>query len=87
MNSENPANGEGSASPSSVPPGVDPDILERMVTIEALTVHLDGIQHEASVRSDDLGRTFTFRSDEPPELVGKDEHPYPLHYFTAAIGL
>jgi hypothetical protein len=70
-----------------VPPGVDPDILKRLVTVEAAAVHLDGIQHEATVHSKDRELTFTFRSDEPPELVGKDEHPYPLHYFTAAIGL
>ena len=87
MSSDKAANGEGSDGPLSIPPGVDPDILERVVSIEAMTVHLDGIQHEASVHSEDKGRRFTFRSDEPPELVGKDEHPYPLHYFTAAIGL
>jgi hypothetical protein len=39
------------------------------------------------VQSEDCGRTFTFRSDEAPQLVGNDEHPYPLHYFAAAIGL
>lgn len=71
----------------SVPPGVDPDVLERTVSIEAITVHLDGIQHEATVEAKDRGHTFTFRSDEPPELIGEDQHPYPLHYFTAAIGL
>lgn len=70
-----------------MPPGVDPDVLERLVTIEAATVHLSGIQHEAAVHSKDGELTFTFRSDEPPELIGRDEHPYPLHYFTAAIGL
>ena len=82
-----PGNGEGPGEPSAVPPGVDPDILKRLVTVEAVTVHLDGIQHEATVHSHDKGRTFTFRSDEPPQMIGEDEHPYPLHYFTAAIGL
>lgn len=85
MESENPENR--GKDTGSVPPGVDPDILKRLVTIEAATVHLDGIQHEASVHSKDGELTFTFRSDEPPELIGEDEHPYPLHYFTAAIGL
>jgi hypothetical protein len=28
------------------PPALTPDILERMVTVEAATVHRDGIQHE-----------------------------------------
>jgi len=58
-----------------------------MATVEAATVYLDGIQHEATVQAEDRGRTFTFRSDEPPQLVGKDEHPYPLHCSAAAIGL
>lgn len=70
-----------------IPPGVDPDILKRVVTVDAVTVHLDGMQHEASVQSADESLTFSFRSDEPPGLIGEDEHPYPLHYFTAAIGL
>ena len=70
-----------------IPPGVDPDILERLVTIEAATLHLDEMQHEATMHSDDRTVTYSFRSDEPPALAGVDEHPYPLHYFTASIGL
>ncbi len=73
--------------PGTIPPGVDPDVLERLLTIEAATVHLGEMQHEASVDSFDRTVTYTFRSDEPPGMTGSDEHPYPLHYFTAAIGL
>lgn len=72
---------------STVPPGVDPDVLERIVSVEAVTVNLGGMLHEASVQRSDGSMTFTFRSDEPPGMTGDDEHPYPLHYFTAAIGL
>lgn len=87
MESDATAGDEVSAGAQPVPPGVDPDVLKRLVTVEAATVHLDAIQHEATVHSQDGARTFTFRSDEPPQLIGEDEHPYPLHYFTAAIGL
>ena len=71
----------------SVPPGVDPDILERVVSVEAVTVNLGGMLHEAATESADGSLTFTFRSDEPPGMTGEDQHPYPLHYFTGAIGL
>ena len=77
----------GTSDTGSIPPGVDPDILERLVTVEAATVHLDAMQHEASIHSDDRTVSYTFRSDEPPQLTGHDEHPYPLHYFAASIGL
>lgn len=71
----------------SVPPGVDPDVLERIVSVEAVTVNLGGMLHEAATESADGSVTFTFRSDEPPGMTGGDQHPYPLHYFTGAIGL
>ena len=70
-----------------LPPGLDPDVLKRLVTIEAVTVHMGGMQHEATAHSGEGGHWFTFHSDEPPSLDGSDEHPYPLQYFTAAIGL
>lgn len=63
------------------PPGLDPAILHRVVTVTADTEHLHGMTHEARVHG------FTFRSDEPADLAGDDEHPYPLDYLTAAIGL
>ena len=66
---------------SRVPPGVDPDILHRVVTVTAETHNLGGMQHQAEVRQ------FTFVSDEPEQMTGKDEAPAPLDYFTAAVGL
>jgi hypothetical protein len=62
-------------------PGLDPDILHRALTVEAETVHIDNMKHQASVHG------FTFFSDEPPTLEGDDEYPYPLDYLTASIGL
>lgn len=64
-----------------VPPGVDPDILHRVVTVKAETHNLAGMEHEARVRQ------FTFISDEPENMTGTDEAPAPLDYFTAAVGL
>lgn len=64
-----------------LPSGLDPDILHRVVTVEATARHLAGMQHEATVHD------FTFVSDEPEDLGGSDEFPYPLDYLTAAIGL
>lgn len=64
-----------------LPPGVDPDILHRVVTVEAETVNLGGMQHQARVRQ------FTFISDEPEHMTGADEAPAPLDYLTAAVGL
>ena len=64
-----------------MPPGVDPDILHRVVTVKAHTRNLDGMQHRAQVRQ------FTFVSDEPESMTGADEAPAPLDYFTAAVGL
>ncbi|MFP3913945.1 MAG: hypothetical protein ACLFWM_03650 [Actinomycetota bacterium] len=64
-----------------IPPGVDPDILHRVVTVEAVTENLEGMRHEASVRQ------FRFISDEPEEMTGTDQDPAPLDYFTAALGL
>jgi hypothetical protein len=66
---------------SDVLPGLDPDVLKRVVTVEVDTHNVRNMTHEASVHG------FTFRSDEPPEMAGDDEHPYPLDYFTAAVGL
>lgn len=65
----------------SLPPGLDPDILHRVVTIEVETEHLSGMRHEARVRQ------FEFVSDEPAEMAGTDEDPAPLDYFAGAIGL
>lgn len=64
-----------------IPPGVDPEILHRVVTVEATTEHLEGMRHQAAVRQ------FTFISDEPEQMAGTDEDPAPLDYFTAAVGL
>ncbi len=65
----------------SLPPGVDPDILHRVVTVEATTEHLHDMRHQAQVRQ------FTFISDEPPGMAGSDEDPAPLDYLAGAIGL
>jgi len=62
-------------------PGLDPDVRKRVVTVQATTTNLGKMQHGAQVHG------FEFRSDEPPEMWGEDEHPYPLDYFTAAVGL
>ena len=64
-----------------VPPGLDPDVLHRVVTIEADTEHIGKMLHQAS------SRHFTYHSDEPDTLGGDDEHPAPLDYLCAAIGL
>lgn len=63
-----------------VPPGVDPDVLHRVVTVSAETRNLAGMQHEGQVRQ------FTFISDEPDHMSGTDEAPAPLDYLTAAVG-
>lgn len=68
-----------------LPEGLDPDILKRIVTVSAETRHLERMQHEATTAQFDS--TFTFYSDEPPNMRGDDEYPYPLHYLTASIGL
>ncbi|HEX6302356.1 MAG TPA: hypothetical protein VF148_18040 [Acidimicrobiia bacterium] len=64
-----------------LPPGLDPGILHRVVTIEVETEHLSDMRHEARVRH------FAFVSDEPPQMAGSDEDPAPLDYFAGAIGL
>lgn len=64
-----------------LPQGLDPDILHRVVTVTAETENLHGMTHEARVHG------FTFRSDEPAPMAGDDLHPYPLDYLTAAVGL
>lgn len=64
-----------------LPPGVDPDVLHRVVTVTAETQNVDGMEHHAQVRQ------FTFISDEPEAMSGTDEAPAPLDYFTAAVGL
>jgi hypothetical protein len=64
-----------------VVPGLDPEVRRRVVSVEVDTRNIAGMTHEAQVHG------FTFHSDEPPEMAGNDEHPYPLDYFTAAIGL
>jgi hypothetical protein len=66
---------------SEVLPGLDPEVRRRVVSVEVDTRNLSGMTHEAKVHG------FTFYSDEPPEMAGNDEHPYPLDYFAAAIGL
>ena len=66
---------------SNVLPGLDPDVLRRVVTVEATTEHIEKMKHRADVRQ------FTFYSDEPPSLGGDELQPFPLDYFTAAIGL
>lgn len=76
MSQDTPTGGE-----PALPPGVDPDILHRVVTVDASTENLGGMRHEARVRQ------FTFISDEPEHMSGTDEDPAPLDYFTAAIGL
>ncbi len=62
-------------------PGLDPKVLHRDVVVEVTTEHLGKLLHKAQVHD------FTFYSDEPESLGGEDEHPYPLDYFTAAVGL
>jgi hypothetical protein len=62
-------------------PGLDPDVLERVVSVEVETENVKGMEHRARVHG------FTFHSDEPPEMAGENKHPYPLDYLTAAIGL
>ncbi len=62
-------------------PGLDPAILRREVVVEATGEHLEKMLHRAQVHG------FTFFSDEPETLGGENGHPYPLDYFTAAIGL
>lgn len=64
-----------------LPEGLDPDILHRVVTVEAETRHVAGMRHEATVHD------FTFVSDEPASMGGENLAPYPLDYLTAAIGL
>ena len=64
-----------------LPAGLDPDILERVVTVEAKTENIRGMLHRANTHH------FTFYSDEGPELGGDDAHPYPLDYVAAGIGL
>jgi hypothetical protein len=66
---------------SQILPGLDPDVLRRVVTVEASTEQIEKMKHRADVRQ------FTFYSDEPPSLGGDEQHPFPLDYFTAAIGL
>lgn len=61
--------------------GLDPDVLKRVVTIEADAVHLEKMKHEAHSHG------FTFFSDEPARMGGDEEFPYPLHYFTAGVAL
>ena len=62
-------------------PGLDPKVHHREVVVEAGTEHLGKMLHRAEVHA------FTFFSDEPETLGGENGHPYPLDYFTAAIGL
>ena len=66
---------------SELPSGLDPDILERVVTISVDLANEDKMRHRADVNG------FTFHSDEGAFLGGDDEHPYPLDYFTAGVGL
>lgn len=63
-----------------IPPGLDPDVRHRSITHEATTANVEDMLHEARVRE------FTFHSDEPPDLGGRDEHPRPLDYLIAAVG-
>ena len=62
-------------------PGLDPKILHREVEVVANAEHVGKMLHRARVHD------FIFHSDEPATLGGENEHPYPLDYFTAAIGL
>lgn len=68
-------------SESHILPGLDPDVLRRVVTVEADTEHIEKMKHRADVRQ------FTFYSDEPPSLGGDEQHAFPLDYLTAAVGL
>ncbi len=73
-----------------LPRGLDPDILERVVTVEVDSENIEKMLHRAVVhgqRDGQARRSFSFFSDEPAELAGDDLHPYPLDYLTAAIGL
>ena len=64
-----------------LPAGLDPEILERVITVEADTENIRGMLHRATSRG------FTFYSDEGPVLGGDDAHAHPLDYVTAGIGL
>ena len=75
------AAGDPSGSASKVLPGLDPDVLRRVLTVEVETDNIGRMHHSARVHG------FEFHSDEPPELAGDDAHPYPLDYLTAAVGL
>jgi len=75
------ASSMGRMADAETPPGLDPKVLHREVVVEAATEHRGKMLHQARVHG------FTFFSDEPETLGGENEHPYPLDYFTAAIGL
>jgi len=62
-------------------PGLDPKVLHREVVVETSAEHVGNMLHSAHVHG------FTFFSDEPETLGGENGHPYPLDYFTAAVGL
>lgn len=64
-----------------IPPGLDPAISSRTITIEADARSLDGMLKEAT------SRQFTVRSDERQRLGGDDSAPSPLQYFVMGIGL
>ena len=61
-------------------PGLDPDVLERVVTQEVSTHNVEKMLHEGHIRE------FTLYSDEPPDLWGEDRHPHPLEYILVGVG-
>ncbi len=69
-------------------PELDPDILERVFTVTAMTEHVDKLKHRAEVHANHgFDTVHTFFSDEPEAMEGDDEYAYPLYYLTAGIGL
>lgn len=68
-------------SDATTPEGLDPKVTRRDVVLEVDTEHLEKMHHRASVHG------FTFDSDEPASLGGESDHPYPLDYFAAGVGL
>ena len=52
-----------------------------MGAVEVKVTHMRGMEHKAQ------HGPFSFSSDEPPSLGGRQAHPLPLAYFTASIGL
>jgi hypothetical protein len=69
-----------------LPVGLDPEVLKRTPTVETRVTHIGMMKHQAQP-DEARSNQYIFYSDEPEYVGGEDNHPYPLDYFTAAIGL